>query len=198
MKLHLIRHGETVTSGRTYAGRSDVALSARGRAQARQIARDLSRRPIVRIVTSPLSRAAETARPLAVALNLAPVEDPDLVEIDFGIHEGRPKRDLGLKLRAAHAVVPIDGGESLWQVWVRAGAVLNRLRGSDLPEDAEIALVGHFWINRLIRGRATGLDFDAACRARDYRPATGSVFPLDVGQCQSSNGSSPIRRSIGA
>ena len=179
MRVHLIRHGETVTSGKTYAGRRDVALSERGREQAKEIARDLSGCPIGLILTSPLSRAKETARPLANALSLDPVEEPALMEIDFGRYEGRPKRDLGLKLRETHAFASLPGGESLFDVWERAGHVLWLLESAGLPGGTQAAVFGHFWINRLLFGRAGQLDFDKACRSRGYRPSTGSVCAFD-------------------
>jgi probable phosphoglycerate mutase len=176
VKLHLIRHGETVTSGKTYAGRSDVALTLQGREQAETIAAELAGCPIERIVTSPLARAVETAAPLAARLGLVPVIDPALQEIDFGNYEGLAKTTLGLKLRTSHARMPIPGGESLLDVWDRAGEVFARLQAENL---AEVAIVGHFWINRMIAGRIRGLGFDETCRSRAYRPATGSVALME-------------------
>lgn len=179
MKLHLIRHGQTVTSGRTFAGRRDVALTVLGRAEAEAVARQLAARPIALVLTSPLSRTVDTARPLAERLGLAAIADPALLEFDFGDYEGRGKPALGLSLRKAHARDPVPGGESLFDVWNRAGEVLARRATPDLS-GAEIAVVGHFWINRMLYGRARGLDFETACRTREYRPGTGSVTTVEV------------------
>ena len=187
MKLHLIRHGETVTSGRTYAGRSDVALTETGHAQARAISRHLETRPIALIAASPSARARDTAQPLAEALGLDPVVLPDLLEFDFGDLEGQPKAALGLKLRKTHARAPVPGGESLLDVWIRAERVLSALHAAVTSTETEVAVVGHFWINRMIHGRATGLSFDAACRSRRYRPQTGSVVTLDASLESESN-----------
>jgi probable phosphoglycerate mutase len=185
--LHLIRHGETVTSGRTYAGRSDVALNEKGHAQALAVTRQLRNRPITLIAASPSSRARATARPLAEALSLKPLILSDLQEFDFGKMEGRPKETLGLKLCKTHARDPGPGGESLLDVWNRAASVLAALRAEGMPEETEVAVVGHFWINRMIYGRATGLSFDSACRSRHYRPATGSVVTLVASSGSESN-----------
>lgn len=176
MKLFLIRHGETVTSGRTYAGRSDVPLTAHGRMQACDIADRLASEQVSFILTSPLSRAVETARPLADQLRLSPIETAGLMEIDFGAYEGRDKSSLGLSLRKTHADIPVPGGESLRDVWDRTAEVARLLAGQDA---AVGAVVGHFWINRLLWGRLSGLPFDAACCSRDYRPRTGSYVELD-------------------
>ena len=175
MILYLIRHGETVTSGNTYAGRSDVPLTAHGHAQAHRLAQRLARRPLARVLCSPLTRALDTARPLAQVHGLDPQIEPALMEFDFGVFEGADKGQLGLSLRKDHAEEPVPGGESLRDVWNRAGVVLDRLRAGS---HGDCALVGHFWINRLIHGRALGLGFDAACRAREYRPVTGSCVAI--------------------
>ncbi|WP_050532722.1 histidine phosphatase family protein [Pseudaestuariivita atlantica] len=173
MTVYLIRHGETITSGRTYAGRSDVPLTDHGRAQAHEIADKLSTQPVSFILTSPLSRAVETAAPLACRHGLTPVATAALMEIDFGDYEGRDKSTLGLNLRKTHAETPIPGGEALRDVWNRAGEVARLLVAR--REEAG-AVVGHFWINRLLWGRMNGLSFDAACKSRDYRPRTGSCI----------------------
>jgi probable phosphoglycerate mutase len=174
MRLHLIRHGTTDTSGRTFAGRSDVPLNTEGRRMAQDIGHDLASMPITRVMSSPLSRAIETARPLAEGLGLEIETDPRLFEIDFGVFEGQPKTDLGLKLRKAHAVQPIPDGEALLDVWHRAADFLQGLQ----PSGGQIAIVGHYWINRMLFGHVSGLDFEAACRSRAYRPKTGSVLQL--------------------
>ncbi|WP_300585125.1 histidine phosphatase family protein [Marivita sp.] len=177
MKIFLIRHGETITSGQTYAGRSNVPLTAHGHRQAQDIADQLASEPISFILTSPLSRAIETAQPLARQLSMTPVETAALMEINFGDYEGRDKSDLGLSLRKCHAETPIPGGECLRDVWDRAGEVERLVTGRNEPVGV---VVGHFWINRLLWGRLGGMSFDAACRNRIYRPRTGSYIALEL------------------
>ena len=85
----LIRHGTTTTSGQTFAGRSNVPLNDEGQRIVEDIMRDLAPLAIERIVSSPLSRAMETARPLAEELCLDIETDPRLMEFDFGDYEGQ-------------------------------------------------------------------------------------------------------------
>ena len=177
MKLHLIRHGTTTTSGKVFAGRSDVPLNEEGRQMAVRLADDLSARPIVRIVSSPLARCIDTARPLALAKGLEVETDARLLEFDFGVYEGLTKQELCLRLRKTHAYVPVPGGEALIDVWARAGEFLASLSPR---QPGGIAVFGHFWVNRLIFGRVKGLDFQTACRLRDYRPQTGTVISLSL------------------
>ncbi len=141
---------------------------------AQAIMRQLAQHPIDRIYSSPLSRAVNTARPLADRRELGIEQDPRLLEFDFGIYEGRAKKELGLKLRKAHAHTPIPGGEALIDVWKRAGDFLTSLK----PICGDTAVIGHYWLNRMIFGRISGMDFETACRTRTYRPQTGSVIAL--------------------
>lgn len=90
--LLLIRHGQTEWNRQDrLATRTDVPLCPAGREQAAMAARSLAGARISRAWTSPLSRAAETAR-IALAGCSSPrpaaAEDARLVEPDAGLLEG--------------------------------------------------------------------------------------------------------------
>ena len=179
MKLHLVRHGTTSSGGRTYAGRSDVPLSEDGIRMSRQLVDGLGKAPIGAILSSPLRRAMDTAAPLARFRGLEVQTNPLLLEIDFGKLEGKPKADLGLVLRKTHARAPIPGGEALIDVWNRAERFLADLTEHHDADAAEVVIVGHFWINRMLYGLINAMDFETTCRSRSYRPETGSVATLE-------------------
>ena len=84
----LVRHGETEWArlGR-HTGRTDVPLTETGREQALALGRRLAGATFGLVLTSPLSRAAETAA-LAGFGDVA-VVDTDLREWDYGAFEGR-------------------------------------------------------------------------------------------------------------
>ncbi|WP_075200823.1 histidine phosphatase family protein [Leucobacter celer] len=87
----VVRHGETDWNiGRRIQGRTEIPLNDTGRAQAAAAAvilRDSG--TWTRVITSPLGRAAETARIIADALGLeAPGTDHGILERDFGPAEG--------------------------------------------------------------------------------------------------------------
>lgn len=85
--LVLIRHGETVANveGRWH-GRTDGPLTARGEAQASELAARYN--GIARVFSSPLQRTRSTAKVFADRLGI-PLEVADgLLEIDFGSWEG--------------------------------------------------------------------------------------------------------------
>jgi probable phosphoglycerate mutase len=92
LTLVLIRHGETAWNAEArFRGRTDIALSPRGRRQAETLARSLPpSHPVGRIYSSPLPRCLETAGPLAAALGLAVVPEPRLIDLDYGEWSGRP------------------------------------------------------------------------------------------------------------
>jgi uncharacterized phosphatase len=88
--LVLVRHGQTDWNvERRIQGSSDIPLNETGRRQARDAARLLAREHWDSIVSSPLSRARETAEILAAELGLGAVEVVDgLQERNYGAAEG--------------------------------------------------------------------------------------------------------------
>ncbi|HET7560346.1 MAG TPA: histidine phosphatase family protein [Limnochordia bacterium] len=95
-QLILVRHGATDwnAEGRLQ-GRRDIPLSRLGRAQAEQAARALSGSGATRVIASPLARAYETGRAIALAAGCPLETDGDLVERSFGPHEGKRRAELG-------------------------------------------------------------------------------------------------------
>lgn len=89
-EIIIIRHGETEwnKTGR-FQGHSDVALSEEGRVQAELLGRNLAVENVDAIYASDLSRAMETAAPLANRFGLDVIPDPLLRELNFGAWEGR-------------------------------------------------------------------------------------------------------------
>lgn len=171
-QIHLIRHGETDGNRNHYVGRRDLALNTIGQAQAEALADRLAGRPIGRIISSPLLRAVQTANPLADRLGLAVEHDAALIEFDFGLLQDLPKADKSLNLRRNHALVPVDGGESLKDVWTRLFPLAASLESEG--RDAEMVLVGHYWSCRMLHGMLSGLSFEQTLMIRTYKPENGT------------------------
>jgi probable phosphoglycerate mutase len=135
----LVRHGETdLTAQRRYSGRGEVALSERGREQARATATRIA--GIVgagaAVVTSPLSRCTETAELIAAQTGSSPAQvEPDLIECDFGAWEGltfaevrrRWPKEMDAWLASTSVAPP--GGESFDAVSSRVRGLVSRLLG---------------------------------------------------------------------
>ena len=94
-EIIIIRHGETEwnKTGR-FQGHSDVPLSAEGRAQAAALGKNLVVDHVDAIYASDLTRAMETAAPLAQRFGLEVISDPLLRELNFGSWEGRKFNDV--------------------------------------------------------------------------------------------------------
>ncbi|GAB7110071.1 histidine phosphatase family protein [Streptomyces phaeofaciens JCM 4814] len=184
-ELIVIRHGQTEwsLSGR-HAGRTDVPLTAAGEAAAGALAPRLAHRPLVAVLSSPLSRAMRTAE-LAGLTGVKP--DPDLLEWDYGGYEGltaeqireaRPGWDLW-----RDGVVPGDAdhpGEQLAQVAARTDRVLDRVR--PLLSDGDVAVVAHGHLARVLTVRWLGLDASASRLLGHPHPGTLGFLAVEDGQ----------------
>lgn len=84
-----VRHGETDWNVELrMQGQIDIALNARGQAQATAIGRHFEGRRADALYSSDLVRARQTAQPVAQSLGLSAVLLPELRERHFGRCEG--------------------------------------------------------------------------------------------------------------
>ncbi|GAA3459601.1 bifunctional RNase H/acid phosphatase [Saccharothrix longispora] len=148
-RLYLLRHGQTALSvDRRYSGRGNPPLTEVGRGQAEAAARRLAKVGGVDVVvSSPLGRAAETARAVASGTGVEPTTHDGLIETDFGAWEGltfteAAERDPGLHRRwLADPSVPAPGGESFDQVHRRVRRALTDVIAAH--GGANVVLVSH-------------------------------------------------------
>jgi probable phosphomutase (TIGR03848 family) len=92
----LVRHGHSTANGDgVLAGRlPGIRLSQTGREQVAALAARFAQAPVVRVVTSPLERCVDTARPVAEAVGVEVVVDDDLQECAYGAWTGRRIAEL--------------------------------------------------------------------------------------------------------
>jgi probable phosphoglycerate mutase len=154
-QVWLVRHGETewARDGR-HTGTTDVPLTSLGRKQAKLIDTRLAGHRFALVMTSPRSRAGETAA-LAGFGDVA-VTDPDLAEWDYGALEGRRTVEIvadypGWTIWTG----PWPGGETVDEVSARADRVLARCGTSEVDGDA--LLFGHGHMLRVLAARWLGL-----------------------------------------
>ncbi len=179
-----MRHGETQWSatGR-HTGRTDLPLTAHGRAQAADLGLLLAERfrnvgaPAL-VVTSPLLRARETARLAGLDRHESgppAIVDDDLSEWDYGGFEGLTTDQVTAQLGRpwslfADGVPPgLTPGETLDDVAGRARAVLGRVRPV-LDDGGDVALVAHGHLLRVLTALWLGLT-----------PADGAAFVVAAG-----------------
>lgn len=145
--LYLVRHGETDWNrARRIQGLTDIRLNDTGRAQARTTAQLLARRTWTNIVSSPLSRAAETAEIIATELSMhAPTLLSELTERNYGEAEGLTNDELSVRYPDDAAVV---GRESREEVVARAIPALIGL--AQRTAGGSIIVVSHGGVIRSI------------------------------------------------
>lgn len=148
MTVYLVRHGETAWNKESrIQGREDVPLDADGLAQAESCAKGFLGKKISAVLSSPLSRALETAKLIGKAVGAPVYVEPDLTERDFGSVSGRVV-DIFNPEKYASDLEPLD------DVAERMLSVLRRY-AERLPHD--FAAVSHGGaINALLRAVSGG------------------------------------------
>ena len=192
-RVILVRHAQSQANqdGRSL-GRADSPLTDLGRRQATALADALSGEAISRVLTSPLSRAADTAAAIADAHRL-PVENHDgLLEMDVGELEGIAWSDVRVRyadflerwMSDDTASLAMPGGESLADVQRRAWPLLAPLLERP-PEESDdegaTVLVSHNFVVKVLICAA--LDFDLNHWRRFETDLTGRTI-LERGRGQ--------------
>lgn len=168
MNVWLVRHGATQwsRSGR-HTGRTDVPLLPEGEAQARAVGRWLAQLvpdPAL-VLTSPLSRAADTCRLAGYETRAEPCDD--LVEWDYGEYEGRTTDDIRIQRPSWTLWADgVPGGETASDVGRRADRVVERT----LAAGGDVLVFSHGHFLRVLGARWVGLP-----------PAGGRVLALGAG-----------------
>lgn len=130
-----LRHGESVGNAESrWQGQADYPLTDKGRQQARSLAERWlhEKRKFDRIVTSPLSRACETAEIIGAALSLTIETDPVWMERYIGQVEGLTAEEVNQRFPNREFITPFsailgDEGEGDWELYLRAGKALHGL-----------------------------------------------------------------------
>lgn len=126
-RILLARHGHHDEVGQVLSGRSEIALSAAGQAEAAALSRHLAGVPLDAIYASPRRRTMETAAAVAAggALDITPAAALD--ELDFGRFAGRRFDALAgdadwQRWNAERATARCPGGETMREATDRAVA----------------------------------------------------------------------------
>ncbi len=139
MRVFVARHGETTwnVAGR-YQGRRESTLTPRGERQAHALLEPMRAAGVGRIISSPLMRCVETARPTADAMRLPIERDERLIEIAHGTWEDRLREEIAANDPARYhawrhdpANVAFENGESLADVAARWNDFAAALRAHE-------------------------------------------------------------------
>jgi len=153
----LWRHGQTTWNAeRRFQGQTDIPLDETGEAQAEYAARRLATLRPSAIFASDLSRALQTAAPLARLTGLQVAPDKQLRERSGGDWEGLSDQEIRDRYPAERATWNPPNGEPTAVVAERVGAALARITGT--LDDGQLAVVvSHGAALRLGMERVLGL-----------------------------------------
>jgi probable phosphoglycerate mutase len=146
-QLYLVRHGETDWNlARRVQGSTDIPLNETGRAQARATGELLASRSWDAIISSPLSRAFETASIIAGYIGLGAPETLDsIVERGYGAAEGLDHDEIDARFPGN---TPVPGRESRENVTARVLPALVEL--ADRHAGEAIIVVAHGGVIRSV------------------------------------------------
>jgi broad specificity phosphatase PhoE len=161
--LVLLRHGQSTWNQlHLIQGQNDEAvLNQKGQEQARLAAAALADHHFDAIISSDLARTLETAAIVGEQLGLDIELATALRERSYGVLEGRPASEMTLAESgiSGYRVVDEDAspleGESLRQLWQRAGDFVDELRSN--RADQRLLLVTHGGTIRALRAYCQGL-----------------------------------------
>jgi probable phosphoglycerate mutase len=174
-RFFLVRHGETEWNRiRRIQGVSDIPLNDTGREQAHAVAEILAAHSFDAIVSSPLSRARDTASIIAKRLGMQePAIVEGLIERNYGDAEGSNGQDLD------HLYPPgteIPGREPREAVTARALAALREL--ALVHPDSDVIAVAHGGLIRsVVEHAAPGQHNEPItnCSVHSFRLVAGSL-----------------------
>ena len=147
-RLFTVRHGETEWSraGR-HTGRTDIPLTDAGRIAAERLAPMFRGRAFELVLTSPLSRARDTA---ALAGHPDAIVDDDLREWDYGDYEGRTTADIRTERPNWFLWDDgVPGGETIADVAARCDRVIAKARAAD----GDVLAFAHGHVLRILAAR---------------------------------------------
>jgi phosphoserine phosphatase len=168
-KLILARHGETDWNRENrFQGHADPPLNALGRRQSAELAEALADEPIVRVYTSPLRRASETAEIVAgrLGIDVEPLEP--LREIDVGAWSGLTRDEVAARFpdeyarwleRAPHG---FEDGETYHELAARVVPAIHEVAERHPAET--VLVVTHGGPSRVVQAHAAGIDYAEARR----------------------------------
>ncbi len=162
MNIFLVRHGETDYGKKHFTtGHIDIPLNETGKKEAQSTAKFLKGRNIVKIFSSSLSRASETAKIIASELDLTVTEYDELMEHTSGKLDGVSIKVFLDKLKSVgdfNEMVLQSGGER-WNVfteriWNKFVEIVN-----ENEDEINILIVTHGGVTRTIFSEIFGSPF---------------------------------------
>lgn len=168
LKIYMARHGEDEDNvNHILNGRRDTPLTARGEAQANELAQKIKASEILFdvVYTSPLQRAYKTAKIITEVLELdEPKKLESLMERDFGVMTGKPHKMIRelcapdiIETETICYFLSPEGGETFPQALERAQKMLQDIAVKH--HDGNVLLVTHGDYGKMVYAAYYHLDW---------------------------------------
>jgi probable phosphoglycerate mutase len=186
-RLCLVRHGETAwnAEGRVQ-GQLDLPLNATGLAQARSLARVLSKEKFSAIYSSDLTRARQTAQPTAGLLKMDVALTEDLRERHYGAFQGMTYTEASVRIPEGYArfkakdpEYDFDTGESLKDFNDRSLLFIQKVVQNH--EGENLLLFTHGGVLEMVYRHATGRGLSTP---RDFEIPNAAINRIEIGGAQ--------------
>ena len=144
--IYVVRHGETGWNAlNKVLGRTDIPLNSNGMEQACELAHVIKDLKIDVFLSSPLSRARQTADIISREIGAEYAIDDRLIEQDFGAFEGIDRFAAEYQAAKREYFARYPGGESFFDMAARVFPLIGELEGKNA------LLVTHGGVCRIIR-----------------------------------------------
>ena len=148
--LYFVRHGQTIWNVENkICGATDIALTELGHEQAIETGKKILEMGIKadEIRYSPLVRAKDTALHIAEITGIHAVEEPRLIEQNFGKYESTPRDGADFQAAKRQFISTYEGGESMFHLAQRIYNLLDELKA----DGRDFIIVAHNGIARVVR-----------------------------------------------
>ncbi|MBP3470377.1 MAG: histidine phosphatase family protein [Lachnospiraceae bacterium] len=198
MYLYIIRHGITAwNKAKRMQGQTDIPLAEEGIELAVRTGKGMADVPIDLVISSPLSRAVETAECVIRGRNIPMITDERIQEISFGEWEGECVQDSqrlpeGYMEQFFHDPLHLPqapGGETFLQVRERTGAFLDEIRTKTEYQDKTLlisthgaagrCLLSHFFEDGDVNIWRTGVPANCSVSIVEIKDGVGKVLEMD-------------------
>lgn len=175
--IYFVRHGEAEGNvlGITAGSEIDTPLTSKGRTQASRIIKDLANRKVDLIVSSPLSRAFDTATIVARKIGYSPekiITSPYFAERSIGSMAGRPYGDYKKAFLSNSLPQDVETADAMYGRVAKGLDQLKRLKGNN------ILLVSHDGFNKALQGVLQGLPSNEIYKIKDLENTQVYKFTL--------------------
>lgn len=156
--LYIMRHGRTDWNDEhRLQGQVNTHLNEAGIQMAKEAAVKCKDVHFDVCYCSPLDRARETAALVLAGRDIPIIYDDRLKEFGFGSYEGEAnifdRENCPLRVFFFHPeeyTIPVEGGESLDELYARTGAFLKEVVEPELAAGKDVLIMGHGAMNSCI------------------------------------------------